>query len=330
MLRVIATGVAAICLLTACGRSGPESASDSGPTITGYPYSDYSHENEPFAEELFAEHAALPLQDDPELLFVAGDLDKRYTNTANLMRDSYEPVDGSRTIWFFGGSTTFGIGQRDEHTIPSEIARLAEADGTPIRVQNFGVSSYLTWQEVGLFRRLLRDRQAPDLVVFFHGVNDFAAICRQLALGQEPNGLGNPLSDERTDDPEENCVDSPGRTGELVARAISRSMGDARSSAGSIPVVEFWQPFAATRESKDSDGPLLEKLGLDEMGRTAQAQPYLNALESLPDAIDLSDALDVYDGPVYFDWAHTNELGAELIAQAMWDRALKDLVGSLA
>lgn len=334
MLRVVVVGVAAACVLAGCGRPSPESApqstTESGPTITGYPFTDYSHEDEPFAKELFAEHAALPLQQDPELLFVAGDLDKRFTHTTDLVRRSYDPGSGGPTIWFFGGSTTFGIGQRDEQTIPSEVARLAEASGIPVQVQNFGVSSYLTWQEVGLFRRLLREREAPDLVVFYHGVNDLAAICRQLALGEEPDGLGNPLSEEQPDDPKENCVESPRRTGELLARSMSRSMGDARRSAGFIPVAEFWQPFAATRESKRSDGPLLEKLGLEESGRTPQAKPYREALELLPDAIDLSDSLDAYDGPVYFDWAHTNEIGAELIARAMWDRSLKDLVGDLA
>ena len=48
-----------------------------------------------------------------------------------------------------------------------------------------------------------------------------------------------------------------------------------------------------------------------------------------PAPVDLTDALDGYDGPVFFDWAHTNELGAELTARAMWDRSLRDQVVAL-
>ena len=55
----------------------------------------------------------------------------------------------------------------------------------------------------------------------------------------------------------------------------------ARSSAGPIPLLEFWQPFASTRRATSTDGPLLERLGVDEAGRTPQAVPYLAALQHM-------------------------------------------------
>ncbi|MEZ5178669.1 MAG: hypothetical protein R2746_10425 [Acidimicrobiales bacterium] len=34
-------------------------------------------------------------------------------------------------MWFLGGSTMFGIGQRDDHTIESGFVRIADEAGTP-------------------------------------------------------------------------------------------------------------------------------------------------------------------------------------------------------
>ena len=68
----------------------------------------------------------------------------------------------------------FGFGQRDEHTIPSEIARLAEADGIRIRSVNFGVESYNGYQETMAFADALAKDDPPDLVVFYDGVNEMS------------------------------------------------------------------------------------------------------------------------------------------------------------
>lgn len=48
-----------------------------------------------------------------------------------------------------------------------------------------------------------------------------------------------------------------------------------------------------------------------------------------PRPVDLTDAMDSYDGPIFYDWAHTNERGAQMVAQAMWDRSLRDRIAAL-
>lgn len=298
--------------------------------MMGKPFSPYSHEDEPFAQELFNEQASLPMIEDGELEFLPGDYDAKFTHVKRFERRSLVTSQDGPTIWFFGGSTLFGIGQRDEHTIPSEVARLAASEDTPVQVSTFGFPSFASWQEAGLMRRVLAERSKPDLVVFYHGVNDYGVICRQLALGITPNGLGNPLREPQPEVPKVQCNANPIRTGRLVAAAVSRAMNDARASLGDTPVIEFWQPFAATRRSTASDGPLLEALGLDEEGRKVQASPYRAALRYIDQTpVDLTDALDTYEGPVFFDWAHTNEVGAQLVAKAMWERSLRAAVGEL-
>lgn len=318
MLLVLAPLLAA----TACGGDKP--------TMMGLPFSSYTHEDEPFAQELFEEQAVLPQVDDDELVVMPGDYDAAYTHVDEYARAGLDTPGDGPTVWFLGGSTLFGIGQRDEHMIPSEIARLAEADGSPVEVVTFGFPSWASWQEAGLLSRLLAEREPPDLIVFYHGANDLGVICRQLALGIEADGLGNPLLEPAPEQPVVACVDQVDSTGRLLASAVSRSMNQARAAAGSIPVVEFWQPFAATRRSTPTDGPLLERLGVDEADRIGQAAPYRAALQYMdPAPVDLTDSLDGLDGPIFFDWAHTNELGAATVAQAMWDRSLRDQVDAL-
>lgn len=77
-------------------------------------------------------------------------------------------------VWFFGGSTMYGFGQRDDHTIPSELVALADAEGIALEAHNFGAQAYVNWQGVSLFADLLTERPAPDLAVFYDGYNDLS------------------------------------------------------------------------------------------------------------------------------------------------------------
>lgn len=78
-------------------------------------------------------------------------------------------------VWFLGGSTTWGSGQRDDHTLPSLVARhLAEA-GHPVEALNLGESGWVGTQECIYLMRLLQRGERPDWVVFFDGFNDVFA-----------------------------------------------------------------------------------------------------------------------------------------------------------
>jgi len=105
------------------------------------------------------------------------DFEGRYVNVENRVRRSHvtavpgEPLD----VWFFGGSTMFGFdAQRDEHTIPSEVVRLAEAEGRPIRARNYGSPGATNYQETMIFAQLLAAGERADLAVFYDGTNDAA------------------------------------------------------------------------------------------------------------------------------------------------------------
>ena len=130
-----------------------------------------------YVPQLFAEQfAAESGQFDPLLGWRLQDTAGRYLNIAEEERLSTattapgEPIE----VWFFGGSAMYGFGQRDQHTIPSELVRLAAADGVALEAHNFGTPAYVNWQGVELFARLLTEREAPDLVVFYDGYNDLS------------------------------------------------------------------------------------------------------------------------------------------------------------
>jgi len=105
------------------------------------------------------------------------DYASRYINVEDWVRRSWESPDAGDgpTVWMLGGSAMFGEGQRDEHTIPSEIARLAEAAGLPIVVRNYGQRGWVHMQEALLFEQELALKPAPDLAVFYDGPNDLQA-----------------------------------------------------------------------------------------------------------------------------------------------------------
>ncbi len=92
------------------------------------------------------------------------------------IRAGYEPAGADLpVVWLLGGSAAFGVGQRDEHTIASEIARQSETAGRPVRVWNFAVPGFTSYQEALQLEQLLAVRHAPDLVILYDGMNDIGA-----------------------------------------------------------------------------------------------------------------------------------------------------------
>lgn len=298
----------------------------------GYPVDGYAHEDEPFTRDLFAELVATNNVRDSYLGVRNRDVTGKYVNIADGRRRTHRsslPTDV--VIWFFGGSTMFGIGQRDNHTIPSEVVRAAEGDGLGVQALNFGVNGDVRWQEVLRFADALdSDLPRPDLVVFYDGWND-------LSLGQWRQSIGDdgtvdlrlPFNDDERD------VQRAGRTlrsssgpdaaakGAALAAAQYRrtaATGDALADSEGIPVVTFWQPIAVTKAPAPSDEELYERIGLSTEFIPDLASSYRSVLPATGvEAIDLSGALDDIRRPVFIDQGRTNELGARTIATRIYE-----------
>ncbi|MGE0255068.1 MAG: SGNH/GDSL hydrolase family protein [Alphaproteobacteria bacterium] len=76
-------------------------------------------------------------------------------------------------VYFFGGSTIWGTGSRDEDTIPSQFARI-----TGFHAENFGETAYTAHQSLVRLIQLLQDGHRPDIVIFYDGVNEVLSKCR--------------------------------------------------------------------------------------------------------------------------------------------------------
>lgn len=78
---------------------------------------------------------------------------------------SYKQLQNS--IWFFGGSTTFGYGVADNETIPANLERMI---GT--KVVNLGRGFYYSRQENFYMVNLLVAGFRPDKILFLDGINE--------------------------------------------------------------------------------------------------------------------------------------------------------------
>lgn len=77
-----------------------------------------------------------------------------------------------KRIFMFGGSTLFGTGARDSHTIPSLFSSELHKKGVYVEVFNYGQSGYVSTQEVFDLIKELQRGNIPDAVIFYDGVND--------------------------------------------------------------------------------------------------------------------------------------------------------------
>ena len=85
--------------------------------------------------------------------------------------------DDALQVWVFGGSAVWGVGAPDSETIPSHLASLLNgAIGIESNIRNLGRRGYVSTQEVIYLMRELQAGRRPDVVVFYNGVNDAAAV----------------------------------------------------------------------------------------------------------------------------------------------------------
>ena len=74
--------------------------------------------------------------------------------------------DLTNSVWFFGGSTTFGYGVEDSNTIPAKLEKILNK-----KVINFGTGFFNSVQENILLNKYLFTHK-PKLVIFLDGINE--------------------------------------------------------------------------------------------------------------------------------------------------------------
>ena len=166
----------------------------------------YPHMREEEWTALLTETWTLSYEFEPFTHFRESPLTGRYVNVSengfrmNRRQGPWPPTPHAFNIFFFGGSTTFGYGVRDDETIPSVLQDLLsqQACATPVYVYNFGRAAYYSSQEQILFARLLVEGFTPQLAVFLDGFNELFGFNELLADAdqhrrlQEPRGPAKP------------------------------------------------------------------------------------------------------------------------------------------
>jgi lysophospholipase L1-like esterase len=102
------------------------------------------------------------------------------TNENNVGKDA-------KNILMLGGSTMWGLGARDEYTIPSMVAKQMTQHGIKVRVTNLAQVGYVSTQEVIALYLELRKGNIPDIVIFYDGFNDAMSAYQMAEAGLPQN-----------------------------------------------------------------------------------------------------------------------------------------------
>ncbi|MEW5816790.1 MAG: hypothetical protein AB1798_15520 [Spirochaetota bacterium] len=76
-----------------------------------------------------------------------------------------------KVVFMFGGSTTVGV-ESNEKTIASHLALISQKSRQPLIVENYGVGSFRSSEELMKLIKLLRAGFKPNYVIFYDGYND--------------------------------------------------------------------------------------------------------------------------------------------------------------
>jgi lysophospholipase L1-like esterase len=97
-------------------------------------------------------------------------------------------VPGALKVLVFGGSTVWGTGVPDWGTLPAYLqAELQRRHDGPVCVVNYGESAYVSTQSLVQLLLLLQSGSAPDLVVFYEGLNDAYSAYQSGVAGAHEN-----------------------------------------------------------------------------------------------------------------------------------------------
>jgi len=236
-----------------------------------------------------------------------------------------------------GGNLAFGVGQRDGHTVASELARLAAADGTPIDVRNAGRPGWTTWQSMLGYERDLASNRPPDIAVFLGGMEDLTGqpnAEHRLSFADLPGlqdaVLGKTEGEQRWD----RIKDSYVRLS-VVHRAV-RWAGLGSGSAGGLPKpLALGSTQAREGAAANARGWAMVRGLAARSGVVARSywQPLLvtdqaaarQAVAHLgPGTVDLSDLATGHEGD-FLDPGDVNEAGARAMARRLWSDIRPDV-----
>lgn len=308
----------------------------------------------PSSQQFWAEQARARVRWLPYSYWTVEPIAGDYVNVnADGLRRTvqYAPDETAPRIYFFGGSSMWGEGARDAHTIPSQLAKLLADSGLPVAAQNYAQTGYVSAQDLILFQSQLARGNIPRLALFYQGFNDVFSAWLQGLVGiplRESQRVSDveagrllrsglpvlqlPAADLRQYD--WSLVAETGSTAEAIAESwlANRRLIRAAANEFGVSVLFVWQPalFAKTALTP-TEANILAQLdqelpGFIELYRDVTAILRDKALaEGWTDLTFLTDVFRDHSGEIFFDRVHINEVGNMIVAQTL----LEDLATAL-
>jgi lysophospholipase L1-like esterase len=257
--------------------------------------------------------------------------------------------EGALRVFVFGGSTTWGYGVPDSATIPAFMQReLSARLMRPVCVVNYGELGHTSTQSLLQLMARLRDGDAPDMAVFYDGVNDLFTSDQydQPGLHGDMNlyarrlehrptwweslalarlafhlfGVGHAPARDRY---RHTLGVSPPELAERTAQVYLANIAMARSlsRAHGVEHFAFWQPnLLATEKPLTPEERLIRSAG--KPGRRMSPAFAADVYERVRRAADSTERLYSLAGLfanetrlLYLDWQHLLPEGNELVAR---------------
>lgn len=295
----------------------------------------------PTAPEFWAEQAQTRVRWSPYTYWLMAEFHGQFINIgADGIRATANYGEGSR-IYFFGGSTMWGEGARDNYTIPSHVARLFNEAGNPQTIVNYGESGFVSSQDLIWFQLQLLRGNIPETAIFYQGFNDVLSAWGYDIVGvtlQEEMRLNDSeagrmlrsnlpvflLPDFSLDslDMSEAAVvpESP----EAIAERwlANRAMIETLAEAYGVEVLFVWQPAIMFKDTlSESEQAIYERTENERQGLFALytevdaiVRPRVAGMENV---IVLSDLFADEADTIFHDLVHITEIGNARVAEAL-------------
>lgn len=261
---------------------------------------------------------------------------------AHGFRRTIQTSAASGNIWLFGGSTVWGTGVDDAHTLASALAGVGA-----IQVGNFGESGYVSAQSQLSFLSALRcNAGLPDAAIFIDGVNDVYSALQAGRAGLPQNESNRVAEFNLSRNAkvaagalasrlegfhrlqhrlvQADAVVEPAQLAEQVAEHYLAVVAQTRAIAAArgIPVLFVWQPslFERANPTPDERGVIANSELAHYTLQRASTEALRARLGQSPakDVVILSDVFDAYPQALYFDFSHTGAAGNQILAELLW------------
>ena len=308
----------------------------------------------PSSREFWAEQSTVLVRWLPYSYWTVEPFDGSFINvdaSGRRYTPSYTDDSEAPSIYFFGGSTMWGLGARDAYTIPAQVAQLLAERGNPARVESYAQTGYVSWQDLLLFQAQLALDNAPDLAVFYQGFNDVYAAYLQggagltlrenlrvndVELGRLVRS-GQPVLrpfDADISDYDWSLVTSGADAPEAIAERWLANRRLIRAAAGEhdVHVLFVWQPALFAKAARtDVEQRILDDVERQQAGFVNLYREVVRIVRgelagaSAADTVFLTDLFgDVSEG-VFFDRVHITEIGNRMVAESLVDPVLNAL-----